>query len=351
MNIMKTIVQFIVLCTVGLLIMVSCKESGKTSDSGVRYFRHLKFSETPYDRIQGIHPITADEAKTINHYTFTDDESGRLVSVEFMRGNELLEYSQLGAAKIAIRNEDHKEIYSYYNAKNEQIGNWNGYYYAIYEVNEDGMRTKLTFADSAMNPVENRNHIAWYDWKILPDGLVQEKRYTMEGEETVLNPFCPFYELRFSYDDEGKVTKMANFQGDTMYNCTVENCGDIGVSYFTFDYNDAGDLTKFGVYSLTGQMSNLYWGWARYENTYDDFGNTLERAMYDQDNEPFGGMNVPVTQSAYDEHGSLVEQTSMDIDRQIINDPRTGVAVTRYTYDEMGHPADTLRLDANMEAI
>jgi hypothetical protein len=144
---------------------------------------------------------------------------------------------------------------------------------------------------------------------------------------------------------------MANYQGDTMYNCTVENCGDIGVSYFTFDYNDAGDLTSFEVRSLTGQLSNLYWGWARFENKYDKHGNTVERAMFDQDDEPLGGMSVPVIQMVYNEQGSVVERKNMDIKRNPINHPRSGVSVIRFVYDESGHPSDTLRFNSEMAAL
>ena len=62
---------------------------------------HLQFSETPYDIEKGTHPLTADEAKTINNYKFTYDNSGRLLSVEFVRNNVLLDYSSMqGAAKI-----------------------------------------------------------------------------------------------------------------------------------------------------------------------------------------------------------------------------------------------------------
>ena len=47
--------------------------------TGVEYYRNLQFSETPYDIEKGTHPLTADEAKTINSYKFTYDNSGRLI--------------------------------------------------------------------------------------------------------------------------------------------------------------------------------------------------------------------------------------------------------------------------------
>ena len=77
----------------------------------------------------------------------------------------------------------------------------------------------------------------------------------------------------------------------------------------------------------------------------------LERAQFDQDDEPLGGMSVTVTQMVYDEHGSLVERKFMDISRQLINNPQSGISVEKYIYDELGHRKDTLRFDAGMAAI
>jgi len=78
---------------------------------------------------------------------------------------------------------------------------------------------------------------------------------------------------------------------------------------------------------------------------YDENGNVLETALYDQDNEYLGGKSVPVTQYAYDSHGAVIEVKNMDKDRIIINNPSNGVAITEYRYDEKGNRTETLRLD------
>ena len=334
-----------------LVLALTCCQTGmKTADSGTRYFRQLRFSETPFDIYTGNHEITAAEAEHINHYKFTYDEASRLTSVEYMRGDALLRGSSTGASRILIRYEGNQEIHHFFDHKGEPTERAE-VFKAVYELDERGTRKGLRFYDNEDKLTENRNGIAWFEWQILPTEQVRENRYNLNGEETVLNEFCPFYELRFTYNDEGWVTHMANYQGDTMYNCTVENCGDIGVSYFSFNYNDAGDLTAFEVRSLTGQLSNLYWGWARFENKYDEHGNTIERAMYDQDDEPLGGMSVPVTQMVYNEQGSVVERKNMDINRNLMNHPRSGIAVVKYVYDDAGHPSDTLRFNNEMAAL
>ncbi len=345
---MKNIIN--ILSVFLLLAAVSCQSGEKTASTGEKYFRQLKFSETPFDLISGIHEISPDDAGNINHYKFSYNEEGHMVSVEYCRGDELLDGSDTGSPKVGISYEGNKEIHNYFDKKGEPK-QYRKVFTSEYNLDDNGVRVGLRFLDKEGNQVENRNGISWYEWDIMANGQLKENRFNLNGEETVLNEFCPFYELRFTYDDEGFVTNMANFQGDSMYNCTVENCGDIGVSYFAFQYNDAGDITQFTVSSLTGQLSNLYWGWAKFENKYDEHGNTLERAMYDQDDEPLGGMSIPVTQMVYDEHGSLLERKNMDAARNLMDHPRNGIAMSKYAYDEVGHPKDTLNFNAQMTEI
>ena len=83
----------------------------------------------------------------------------------------------------------------------------------------------------------------------------------------------------------------------------------------------------------------------------DENGNNIELVYYDQDDEPLAGMSVPVTQMVYDERGLLMERKNMDINRNLINHPRSGVSVLKYAYDESGHPSDTLRFNSDMTAI
>lgn len=321
------------------------KSGQKDTKAGVSYYRNLLFSETPFDIEKGTHKLTPDEAKTINNYKFTTDNSGRLVSVEFLRGDSLLAYSSLGGAgKIVYDYKDNKQVKTWYNKKNERIESA-GVYTAEYTLNEKEIRTGLKFFGKNGEPVENRNKINYYVWTVLPDSLVKELRYNLKGEETVMNPFCPFYELRFTYNQKGYVTRMANYKADTLYNCTAENCGDIGVSYFTFTTNEAGDLENQSVYNVKGQMSNLYWGWSKRLSKYDQNGYVTETAYLDQDNEYVGGKNVPVYQSTYDSHGAMTEVVNMDKDRKIINSPENGVAITDYKYDAVGNRTETLTYD------
>ena len=334
----------ILLALIGMGLFSCSPKPAQEAQDNVKYYRGLLFSETPWDWERGAYPLTAEEAKTINNYKFTMNENGQIISIEYNRNDTLLGYSGMGAAKITYTYEGDKQIKRFYTEKNEPAKNGGASIFE-YTVNEEGMRVALRFLDENSQPVENRNNIHNYVWKKLPDGMIQELRYNLAEEETIMNPFCPFYELRFNYDVNGYVTRMANYDNDTLYNCTAENCGDIGVSYFLFKNNEKGDLLEFSVHNVTGQMSNLYWGWAKRVNVVDANGYVVETSMYDQDDEFLGGKGVPVTQSVYDEHGAVIKRIAMDSNKNIINDPNSGVAITEFKYDEIGRRTETLRFD------
>lgn len=346
MKFRKPLIPLILTLILGITIF-SCTSTTTNSSkhSGVEYYRNLQFSETPYDLEKGTHPLTADEAKTINSYKFSYDKTGRLLSVEYVRNNVLLSYSSMqGAAKITYDYANNMQTKHYFDKDNQPIES-GGVFAAQYSLDANGNRTGLMFLAKDGSMIENRNKIHSYSWSILKDGMVRELRYNLKGEETVMNPFCPFYELRFTYNEKGYTTRMANFKADTLYNCTAENCGDIGVSYFAFTPNVSGDLENFAVFNVTGQMSNLYWGWSKRVSKYDVNGYMLETRVFDQDNEYVKGKLIPVVQNTYDDHGALIEVKNLDKDGNVINSPDNGVAIIQYKYDELGNRTETLNFD------
>jgi len=335
----------IVMIALFAVTLFSCNQKPtQKEDSNVAYFRHIQFTETPWDIEKGTHALTAKEAETVNNYKFTYNENKQLVSVEYNRNGVLLDYSSLGAAKITYTYDGNKQMKHFFNDKSEAQKNGGASVFE-YTLNDDGMRVGLRFLDENGETVENRNSIHNYKWKKLDDGMIQELRYNLAGDEVVMNPFCPFYELRFSYDENGYLVRMANYEEDTLYNCTEENCGDIGVSYFLFKNTKDGDVLHFSVHNTVGQLSNLYGGWAKRINVVDENGYMTETTQYDQDDELLGGKRLPVTTSVYDEHGAIVKRISMDKDKNISNDPNSGVAIVEYKYDNEGRRTGSVQLD------
>lgn len=335
---------------VAVLYSCSPKPAQPLEQNNMKYYRGLLFSESPWDTERGSHEITAAEAKTINNFKFTWNENNQLVSVEYNRNDSLLNYSPMGPAKITYTYEGDMQVKHSFDEKDLPVQDDGASVYE-YKLDTAGMRVALRFLDDTGQPAENRNKIHNFVWSKTNDGMIRELRYNLAGDSVVMNPFCPFYELRFSYDEKGYLTRMANYDNDTLYNCTAENCGDVGVSYFKFENNGAGDLKIFSVHNTTGRISNLYWGWAIRVNTIDANGYVTETTMFDQDDEYLGGKGVPITQTLYDDHGAPVKRTSMDKDRNVINDTNSGVAIIEFKYDEAGCRVETLRLDKDGKAV
>ena len=45
-----------------LFLVFGCQSGVETTDSGVKHYRQLKFSESPWDKFEGTHSISAEEA-------------------------------------------------------------------------------------------------------------------------------------------------------------------------------------------------------------------------------------------------------------------------------------------------
>ena len=71
----------------------------------------------------------------------------------------------------------------------------------------------------------------------------------------------------------------------------------------------------------------------------------LEVTQYDQDDEPLSGKRLPVTTSVYDEHGAMVKRITMDVDKNVANNPNNGVAMVEYQYDDEGRRTGSVQYD------
>src|SRR5512133_2379075 len=131
-----------------VLLAVSCSTT-KQDKSSTEYYRNLLFSETSFDMERGSHKLTPEEAKTVNSYKFTYDDSGRLASVEYVRNGELLGYSSMrGASKIVYTYENGKQLKHFFDKDNKQIKADGKVYTYEYSLNENGVRSGLRFLDS-----------------------------------------------------------------------------------------------------------------------------------------------------------------------------------------------------------
>ena len=78
------IIHLALLASVAFILGSCTQEASKSGTTEkVQHYRHILFSETPWDPIRGTYKISSEEAKTVKNYTFTYDDSLRLTQVEF----------------------------------------------------------------------------------------------------------------------------------------------------------------------------------------------------------------------------------------------------------------------------
>ena len=112
----------VIALTIALLSACNQNQTKKVTEPGTKYYRNILFSETPWDIEKGSRELTPEEAATINSYKFVYDNEDRLLSVEYVRGDELLGYGSLGgAAKITYEYSDNKQIKHYFDENNQPI--------------------------------------------------------------------------------------------------------------------------------------------------------------------------------------------------------------------------------------
>jgi hypothetical protein len=332
--------------------LYSCrsKENKFRLHQGVEYYRHIKFSESPYDIETGTYPISPEEAATINNYKFTYDDNGRLASVEYGRGDQRFDYSSMnGVAKVVYEYNGNMQTKFFYNNSSEPV-ELDGIFAWEYALDNEGNRVQMMFLGRDGSMIEDNNGIHFWNWTRLPDGTIKETRGNLKDEEVVLSSLYPFYELRFTYDENGYITRMANFRNDSLYNCTAESCGEGGVAYFTFSPDESGNVGKIEIFNKEGQRST-HLGWSQCVLKYDKDGNVTQRSFLDVNDEPVTGEQMPVIMYDYDEHGALTEIRNYGAVEELKNNPLTGAAITRYTYDDAGRLKSTHFYDSENNEI
>lgn len=310
------------------------QKSAQRRHSGIEYFRNIQWSETPYDIEKGVHSITPAEAETINSYKFTYNDQGKLESVEFVRNDLLLNYSSLEAAKIVYKYDGKIQTKFFFNKDNQPVQH-DGIFAVQYALDAKENRVQLMYLAENGSMINNAKGIHYYNWSILPDGSVKEDRFSLDGQEIASDNYCSFRELRFTYNKEGYLTRMAQYRNDSLINCK----GKSNVAYLAYTPDEDGDILTIEAFEADSQPADLAAGWSKRVNKYDENGYLTETVYYKSNN-----MEAPVFRYSYDAHGALTDIKCLNTDGQLVNDS-TGAAVIQYRYDEAGQLTDTLFYD------
>lgn len=336
-----------------------------------QYFATLPFRETPFSTLKGIHPISAEEARTRKHFKFEYDTEGRPVRVSFMQGERVVNLNNSAnyyffAPQLRIEYGAKTETRSFFDKHGNRIAVSGDVFQELYRLDERGYRRSLEFYDVDGKPAENSWGVARYEWTLLDDGSVVEKRYGFDGELAELRDGFPFYEVRFQYGPNGWLALMQNYGTESEL-----TMNELNAAQDRLEYAENGDLLSWNVLDVDGNYSvgngpgvakgviernaEGYEIIERYENAKgepitnnygfsytrklnDRFGNQIEGSNYSLDGSQLmnsEGRGYAGWRAIYDENGrNRIMLEFFDVERQRIVRGDRGYYTIRFVFDE-----------------
>ena len=203
----------------------------------------VTFRETPFADIRCGRRIQPDTVAERKHFRIRYDTQGRVTEVTYQQNGHLRPYADrfVRAPRTVIRYTEDQEIRTYYNEWGHRTLVSGDVYESQFQLDEDGNRTSLIFLGLDKKPVANDFGIARYDWQLLDDGSVLEKRYDLTGNLVRNRPGFGYMITRFSYDVKGLLARMYNLGTDGKQ--ITEDTAGIAITHI--DYDQHGQFTRW----------------------------------------------------------------------------------------------------------
>ncbi|CAM1368394.1 conserved hypothetical protein [Tenacibaculum litoreum] len=287
----------------------------------IAYYRHLVFRETPFSDTKGIHQIDKATAQKETHYRFVYDEQNRLIEVSHRLGDYIINDNNNWdsfiwfSPKMTIKYSKNQEIRYYYNRLNKRVEAHGNMYKAVFQLDDQGNRTSVKFFDKENRASENAWGIHQYEWTILGEGKVIEKRFNLKGEPKTIRPDFTFYTVRMEFGKDSLLD-------------------------FVYHLEENGAIVNN---SMKAAMDRI---------VYDQEGNFSRWMVFDKNLQPVEG-NAPefaIGEHLYDTRGNKVELRGFDVIGRMKAMP-SGVARVLNTYDEYNNQIEVKILDINNKLL
>ncbi|HEX2977303.1 MAG TPA: hypothetical protein VHO68_15310 [Bacteroidales bacterium] len=171
----------------------------------------------------------------------------------------------------------------------------------------------------------------------------------------------PLKSYKFVWDDAGKLLSVEYTKNDTLIFSPLLDAAKIKYAYdgqmqikfffdsgeqpieidsiFAYQYssNSSGERAGMMFLDKNGVMVNNSkgihaWVWSRLDD------GTIKETRFSLEGQEI----LPEARLVYNEKGELKEIRNVDKEGNLVNNPETGAATTKYSYDEMGNCIDTV---------
>ncbi len=292
-----------------------------------------------------------------------------------------------------------------------RISAWGDVWEKVYTKDEKNRFTKLEVFNRENKPINNSWGTANYTWQHQLDGSVVEERHSLEGELKTHRPGFEFERIRLSFDEKGHLRLMQNVDAEHQLVAAKSRA-----SLYAYFYDISGAFERWEIFNAKGEPaigpSNtagevytrdtngakvisffnteggpaIHWsGAVHWKMTRDAQGNIIERAYFDDKNQPTNGylefskiayqwdkqgLNLAsmtlldpsgeptlhkdgysTTKYSYTSKGQLKEQRFYTLDNKLVVSSYNKAAIIRHQYDDKGQRIATTRYDVNDKEI
>ena len=321
-----------------LLTLVFLSFSLYTEAQTSKYFEHLVFRETPYSNTKGRIQLTENESNSINHFKLSYDKSKRLILIEYLYKNNLIELKRSGildgkrflAPKTKIDYTKGTETRTFFDINNNPTLNGMGIFKEVYSYDKKGKRIGLKFYNKNGEPINNNWNIFEYTWKHINNTSVLETRKDIKGINVSMRPYYKFYNTLYKFNDKRLLISMNNVDENLKL---INDETGIAIDESTFDKNN--NLISFKFFNAKKEPTvGSFLGSAGGFATYDNNGNCLKYAVIGLDGnfKIRKGNNYAYSKYEFDGFGNFVGYANYGIDNKI--KIRRGIASVKYIYDK-----------------
>ena len=313
-----------------------------------KYYNHLIFRETPYSKTQGRIQLTEEESKNTNHFKLSYDTSNRLILIEYLYKNNLIELNRSGlldgkralAPKTKIEYIGDEEVRTFYNLEGKSTTNGMGVFKEVYSYTKKGKRISLKFYDKNDKPINNSWKVSEYKWKHIDNNSVLETRKDVSGTNVTMRPYYKFHNVLYKFNDNGILISMNNV--DEKLNLIND---ETGIAIDKAIYDEKNNLVSFKFFNAENKpVIGSFLGTAGGFATYDKKGNCLKYATIDLDGNYMLSKRSNDAYSSYkfDAVGNLIARCSFDTNSKLLE--RRGVTRVKYIYNQ-DNPVELLKTE------
>jgi len=364
-----------------ILLMLAFTISSNVFSQKTEYYRHLIFRETPFSDTRGNHQIDMATAQKETHYRFVYDSQDRLVEVSHRLGDFIINDNDNWdsfiwfSPKMTIEYSRAQEVRYYYNRLDKKIEAHGKMHKAVFDLNEKGQRTAVKFYDKDDKPSENSWGIHTYQWTILGEGNVMEKRFNLKDESQPIRPNFTFHTVKLEYGDDDLLDFVHHLDDNGNYiNNTMKAAMDRIVydqeenfsRWMVFDkdlklvngnapefaigehlYDARGNKVELRGFGVIGERKAMPTGVARVLNIYDKYNNQIEVKILDlEDN------LLQRVKREYSKDGKRIEWIRYVDENGKLHIPQgANFAAIKFDYKQDGSMSGRKFFDANMKEV